>query len=154
MLQFGNALPGRDYRFRPAAFGLVERDGLLGAVRVTRSGDSAYFDLPGGAIDEGESEPAALTREFLEETGLIIRPIDRIAEARQYFLRSDGEAVNNACGFWMVEATGSRPEAQCEDDHELVWLEPLFALAHLRHEAHAWAVARWLRAGPGQHSQP
>jgi len=27
----------------------------------------------------------------------------------------------------------------------MVWLEPLRALFSLRHEAHSWAVARWLR---------
>jgi 8-oxo-dGTP diphosphatase len=32
-----------------------------------------------------------------------------------------------------------------EDDHALVWLAPAEALVRLRHEAHAWAVAAWLR---------
>jgi len=41
--------------------------------------------------------------------------------------------------------TGADPLAKQEADHELVWLEPLRALFSLRHEAHSWAVARWLR---------
>lgn len=143
-LQFGTARPGLDYTHRPAAFGLVEQDGKLACVRVDR-GEGAYYDLPGGAVDGGESEVQAVVREFLEETGLSIRPEDRIAEARQYFLKSDGAPVNNAGGFWTARVEGCDPDAKCEDDHELVWLDPLFALANLRHEAHAWAVVCWLR---------
>ncbi len=32
-----------------------------------------------------------------------------------------------------------------EADHELVWITPHDALRRLRHDAHAWAVAAWLR---------
>ena len=32
-----------------------------------------------------------------------------------------------------------------EDDHTLVWMDPHAAIAALRHDAHAWAVAAWLR---------
>lgn len=144
-LQFGTARPGLDYLHRPTAFGLVVQDGRLACVRVDR-GEGAYHDLPGGAVDGDETEQQALVREFVEETGLIIEPDDRIAEAAQFFLKSDGSPVNNAGGFWTARVLKSDPAAKCEDDHELVWLDPLQALKGLRHEAHAWAVARWLRA--------
>lgn len=143
-LQFGTARPGLDYLHRPAAFGLVERDGKLACVRVDR-GEGAYYDLPGGAVDGDESELQAVMREFREETGLSVQPEDRITEAGQYFLKSDGAPVNNVGGFWTARLQGLDPAAKCEDDHELVWLEPVSALARLRHEAHAWAVACWLR---------
>ena len=144
-LQFGTARPGLDYVHRPAAFGLAEKDGKLACVRVDR-GEGSYFDLPGGAIDGEESEQQALIREFAEETGLIIQPEDRLVEAAQYFRKTDGSPVNNAGGFWTVGLSGFDPSTQCEADHELVWLEPLEAIASLRHEAHAWAVAKWLRS--------
>ncbi|MNS65180.1 hypothetical protein D3C72_983320 [compost metagenome] len=85
-------------------------------------------------------------REFAEETGLIVQPEDRLAEAAQYFRKTDGSPVNNAGGFWTARVTGFDASTQCEADHELVWLDPLEALSHLRHEAHAWAVAKWLRS--------
>ena len=34
---------------------------------------------------------------------------------------------------------------KCEDDHTLVWMKPEVAVTRLRHDAHAWAVAAWLR---------
>jgi 8-oxo-dGTP diphosphatase len=44
-------------------------------------------------------------------------------------------------------STGERPELKVEDDHTLVWLDPRDAVVALRHDAHAWAVAAWLRRG-------
>ena len=143
-LQFGTPAPGLAYRPRPTAFGLVFQDGRLACVRVDR-GAGSYFDLPGGAVDGDETEEQAVVREFLEETGLTVRPVARIAEAAQYFRKTDGEPINNTGGFWIAEQRAFDPAAKVEADHELVWLDPHGALRELRHEAHAWAVAVWLR---------
>ena len=64
--------PGLDYRERPAAYGLLERDGRLALVHVSLEDRPPFFDLPGGGIDAGEDEAAALVREFGEETGLVV----------------------------------------------------------------------------------
>ena len=143
-LQFGTAGPGDDHRLRATAFGLVIQDGKLACVRVDR-GEGSYFDLPGGAVDGDETEEQAVVREFLEETGMTVRPLARIAHAAQYFHKSDGEPLNNIGGFWIAEQLSLNPAAKVEADHELVWLAPSAALARLRHEAHAWAVTVWLR---------
>ncbi|MDP1913632.1 NUDIX domain-containing protein [Brevundimonas sp.] len=143
-LQFGTAAPGLDHRPRPTAFGLVFESGKLACVRVDR-GEGSYLDLPGGAVDGGETEEQAVAREFLEETGMTVRPLTRIAEASQYFRKSDGEPINNIGGFWIAQQLSLDPAAKVEADHELVWLYPLEALAQLRHDAHAWAVTVWLR---------
>lgn len=142
--QFGQPLPGLEYRDRPTAFGLVFHDGKLACVRVDR-GAGSYYDLPGGAVDGDETEEQALIREFVEETGMAVRPFDRIAEAAQYFRKSTGEPLNNRGGFWIAERLSIDPAAKVEADHELVWLHPHTALNELRHDAHAWAVAVWLR---------
>ena len=143
-LQFGTAASGLDYRPRSTAFGLVFADGRLACVRVDR-GEGSYFDLPGGAVDGDETEEQAVVREFLEETGMTVRPLTRIAEASQYFCKSDGEPINNTGGFWIAEQLSLDPAAKVEADHDLVWLDPREALASLRHDAHAWAVTAWLR---------
>jgi 8-oxo-dGTP diphosphatase len=142
-LQFGYADPDTEYLFRPAVFGLLFHDEKIACVRVTR--DMPYFDLPGGAVDGDETEPQALVREFIEETGMTVRPLERIAEAGQYFRKSDGAPVNNLGGFWIAERLALDPSRKVEDDHELVWLHPRTALAELRHDAHAWALAKWMR---------
>jgi 8-oxo-dGTP diphosphatase len=106
----------------------------------------AYYDLPGGAIDPGETEAQALAREFGEETGLRIRPLQPFAWAAQYMQKSDGRAVNNLCAFWMAEiVAGPDAALKQEDDHALVWLDPEDAMRELRHDAYAWALLAWRR---------
>lgn len=144
--EFGVAEPGIDYRERPCAFGIAEHDGKIACVRVDR-GERSYFDLPGGAIDGDESEAEALAREFREETGLTVSGVRRIGRTSQRFRRSTGEPVRNLSGVWVADVQGHDPNAKIEDDHELVWLDPVRAVSELRHEAHAWAVALWLRLG-------
>jgi 8-oxo-dGTP diphosphatase len=145
-LQFGARIPGRDYPDRPAAFGVVERDGRIALVRITRPDTAPYFDLPGGALDPGEDDEAALVREFGEETGLKVGPGRLLGRASQYLVKTDGETANNRCALFEANLLGEDAGLKIEDDHELVWLEPLEAITRLRHDAHAWAVAAWLRA--------
>lgn len=144
-LQFGNAEPGRAYADRPAAFGVVEREGRIALVLISREGEAAYFDLPGGALDPGETEIEALVREFGEETGLVVEAGPLLARADQYMVKTDGQAVNNRSGLFVARAVGENPALKIEDDHELVWMDPDGALRVLRHDSHAWAVACWIR---------
>lgn len=146
-LQFGTPESGVDYRDRPAAFGVAVRDGRLAVVKVTKPGQAPWLDLPGGALDPGEDDIAALVREFGEETGLVVRGGALLTRADQMFRRDDGSPVNNRSGIYRVEVASEDPTLKIEDDHELQWIEPLEALKRLRHGSHAWAVACWLRAG-------
>ena len=144
--QFGTPDPNRTYVDRPAVFGLVEREGRIALVRIQKPLAVAWLDLPGGGIDPGESEEEALAREFGEETGLIVTPGEVFARADQRYINTDGEAYNNRGAFWTATLEDEAPALKIEDDHELVWIDPHEALVRLRHDAHAWAVAAWLRA--------
>ena len=148
-LQFGVRASDRDYPSRPAAFGVVPRNGCIALVRIVRPGETPYLDLPGGALEPGEDDAAALVREFGEETALKVTPGRLLGHVRQYLVKTDGHSANNLCALFEAEATGEDPALKIEADHELVWLEPLAALQRLRHDAHAWAVTTWLRATSG-----
>lgn len=143
--QFGDPEPGRTYRDRPAAFGIAERGGKIAVVRVEKPGHPAWLDLPGGAIDAGEGPEQAVVREYGEETGLKVAVVEPYAKADQFFVNTDGEAFNNRATFFVLSVEGEAAELKIEDDHTLVWLEPHEAVERLRHDAHAWAVAAWLR---------
>lgn len=143
--QFGDPEPGRTYRDRPAAFGIVERGGKIALVRIEKPNHPAWIDLPGGALDPGEDAAQAVVREFGEEAGLKIAADQAYAYADQRFINTDGEAFNNRGTFFTLTLVGEDAGLKIEDDHALVWLAPAEALVRLRHEAHAWAVAAWLR---------
>lgn len=147
--QFGEPDEGVDYTDRPAAFGIAECDGRIAAVHVVKPGHGEWLDLPGGALDPGEDAPAAVVREFAEETGLKVRADAEFAKADQYFRKTDGSPVNNRGAFLTLAVEGEDAAAKIEDDHTLVWVEPHAAIVRLRHDAHAWAVAAWLRRGKG-----
>jgi 8-oxo-dGTP diphosphatase len=143
--QFGRAEPGREYRDRPAAFGIVDRDSRVALVRIEREGKEPWYDLPGGALNEGETHEQAVVREVGEEAGLLVEVGERFAEANQFFVRDDGEAVNNLCVFFEAHFAAEDPSLKLDPDHTLVWMPPEPALAALRHEAHAWALHTLLR---------
>ena len=145
--QFGASEPGVSYRDRPAAFGVIERAGYIACVFITRP-EGAYYDLPGGAVDGGETDAQTLVREFGEETGLIVTPGRSLGCARQFMRMVSGEAVNNLCAFFEGRVQGENGALKIEDDHRLEWLAPLELIANLRHDAHAWAVTAWLRQAP------
>ena len=145
--RFGVAKPGLTYLDRPAAFGVLERGGRIAAASVNKPGHASWCDLPGGAVDPGEDDAAALVREFGEETGLRVRPGVLLGRADQFFISTTGEPFNNRAALFVAELAGESPELKIEADHELVWLTPLEAVSGLRHDAHAWAVTAWLRRG-------
>ena len=141
--QFG--VPGVNYQDRPAAFGIAVKDGRIAVVHVDKGDKGSWTDLPGGAIDPGEDAAQAVVREFGEETGLAITAGAAFTRADQRFLNTDGTPYNNRGTFFEVEVTGDAPGLKVEDDHTLDWMAPAAALRRLRHEAHAWAVAAWMR---------
>ena len=141
--QFGEKLPDRDYRPRTAGYGVLMRDGRIACARIGY--DNFKYDLPGGAVDPGENPEQAVVREFGEETGLKVEVVRPITDLLHYFIHDDGTAYNNHYHFFEMRQTGDIPEARCEPDHELVWLEPMQTLANLKNEGYACAVTLWLR---------
>jgi 8-oxo-dGTP diphosphatase len=145
--QFGEPEPGRDYPDRPAAFAVIEREGRVAVVRVTFEDGGGRTDLPGGGLDPGETAAQAAVRECGEEAGLLVEAGEAFVRADHYFVNEKGVSRNTRGVFLTARLVREEPALKTEADHALDWLEPHEALVQLDREAHAWAVAAWLRRG-------
>lgn len=145
--QFGQPKPGIDYPDRPAAFVVVARDdGMIATVRVDYPDGDLRIDLPGGGIDPGEDAATAAARECGEEAGLKVEMGGELTRADHFFLNQQDKPVNTRGVFFAAQLTDEDPSLKIEDDHTLVWMTPDEALTKLTREAHAWAMAVWLRS--------
>jgi 8-oxo-dGTP diphosphatase len=97
--------------------GLLVRDGRVLIGRRKIEPRKGHWDLPGGFLEEGELPLDGLRREFLEETGLDVRPVEWIgAHVDPY----DDHFVLGLT--WIVEAEGDPVPA--DDVEELAWFRP------------------------------
>jgi NAD+ diphosphatase len=98
----------------PGVQGILERDGRVLLARRKNEPRRGYWDLPGGFVHETEAAVDGLRREFLEETGLDVEPVE--------LMRIDIEPYAGRHVFsvtWIVRGEGEPVAA--DDVEELRW---------------------------------
>jgi 8-oxo-dGTP pyrophosphatase MutT (NUDIX family) len=98
-----------------------------GRVLLTRSSfrDRDFVNFPGGGVEIGEGPMDALLREFVEETGLIVRP-SRTLYASEGAHLSTQAPIQIVSAYWLVERTGGelRAGGNGDDVLDLFWSDP------------------------------
>jgi 8-oxo-dGTP diphosphatase len=89
---------------------------LLAARRLEPPALAGGWELPGGKVEPGEEEAAALVRECREELGVEIRLLERVGGDWPM----TGDAVLRA---WTAEIVDGVPRP-LEDHSEVRWLDP------------------------------
>ncbi|MEO3892367.1 NUDIX domain-containing protein [Nonomuraea sp. B5E05] len=96
-----------------------------GDLLMIRRTDNDNWAVPGGAIDLGESIPAAAVRETLEETGItceITGLVGTYSDPRHVILyTSNGEARQEFSIVLTARATGGQPTPS-EESREVRWM--------------------------------
>jgi ADP-ribose pyrophosphatase YjhB (NUDIX family) len=88
----------------PGAQGILERDGRVLLARRANEPRKGHWDVPGGFLHEAEKPEDGLRREFLEETGIEVEPVElmridiepyagRYVFSVTYLVRGDGDPV-------------------------------------------------------------
>jgi 8-oxo-dGTP diphosphatase len=97
--------------------GLLVRDGRVLIGRRKIEPRKGYWDLPGGFLEEGELPLDGLRREFLEETGLHVEPVEWVGAFVDPY---DDHSVLGLT--WIV--TGEGEPVPADDVEELAWFGP------------------------------
>lgn len=110
---------GSDYwaNSMPATQGLLERDGRVLLGRRKHDPRAGHWDIPGGFLNEGEEPFDGLRREFLEETGIHVEPVEWLGA----FIDPYGDRFVLGLG-WVVAGEGEPVAA--DDIEELTWFAP------------------------------
>ncbi|MCT4704124.1 pyrimidine (deoxy)nucleoside triphosphate diphosphatase [Enterobacteriaceae bacterium H20N1] len=106
---------------------IIERDGKILLAQRPETGDQpGLWEFPGGKVEAGESQPAALVRELREELGIE-------AEVGNYVASHKREVCGRIIHLhaWRVPAFRGEMTAYCHSGR--VWCYPA--------EAFAWALA-------------
>ena len=94
----------------------------------------------------GETPAQTVTREALEECGLIILPSSELGRAVE-LVHSPAEQryFEKRCIFLcaIVEGVAGIPS---DADHQVTWLPPAVAITRMAHRSHAWAVQLWVNS--------
>jgi len=132
---------------RESAYVLGIRDD--GCLAVVRTSQGTF--LPGGGIESGETPQEAITREALEECGLIIQPGAWVVCAIQFVYAEQEKTHFEKRSTFLDGVIVGFDSTYCEPDHELVWVEAEEATRILAHESQRWVVKQWQA---GKLSQP
>jgi 8-oxo-dGTP pyrophosphatase MutT (NUDIX family) len=102
---------------------LREEDKVL----LTRSkyGAKEFVNFPGGGVEIGEAPMAALLREFIEETGLGVRPSRTLYSSEGAHLSTQAP-IQIVSSYWLVERISGklRVGGNGDDVLDLFWADP------------------------------
>lgn len=92
----------REVKDRLAVYGLLIRNSQLLLIQPVHSDN---WELPGGRVDDNESEDETLKREISEEVGFNISKIGKCVFARQQNFYADNidQFFNSAQKFYMID---------------------------------------------------
>src|SRR5262245_45446575 len=125
-MELSTVTDARSYPQRPflAVSAAIVRDGKILVVRRARPPANGIYTLPGGVVEVGETLTEAVTREVLEETGLVIEPV-ALAGFREAIARDGADRVERHFVILCFAARWQAGEPVLNEElSEAHWLDP------------------------------
>lgn len=141
MKRIGKKLENVVYNKRPGAYVIIERD-EDNKIAIATDAVNVYFFL-GGGIEKNETAEGALRREVVEESGYSLKNI-------RLFDKVNSWCYNEKYGYLDVEATiyiakfGEKIAKPTEEDHKVLWVNPLEYKDKLYHEYQRYVLKRYI----------
>jgi 8-oxo-dGTP diphosphatase len=104
---------------KPCVGVLAVKEGQLLLVRRAIEPYFGYWDIPGGFLEAGEHPEAGAIREMVEETGLVIEPVEILGLYMSTYGPA-GEPTLNIC--YLAEVAGGQPRP-ASDASDLRWFD-------------------------------
>ena len=137
---FGEKIDGVEYINRVGVYGIViDNEGKIATIKTP----TGYF-LPGGGIEDGETHKECIEREFIEETGFEVSIEKYIGKSSLYHISKTNKYLHGIGYFYIVNLK-SMTNKKVEEDHELIWIEPVECVKGLFLKHQAWAVSETLK---------
>ena len=113
---------------RLSARGIVVRDD--GKIAIFNKLIKNEYKLPGGGIENNETEEEAFKREVLEETGCIVEIEEKLGITEEYKTQTNFKQISNVFIGKVIEDTNQLNVTQKERDEgaQLLWKTPQEAL--------------------------
>lgn len=94
--------------------GIVIKDSKVLLARHTYGGGAGKLIVPGGYVEYGETPQDALVREYMEETGIEVKPKDIIG------IRFN---MHDWYVAFRAEYISGIPRSDCDENSEVLWVD-------------------------------
>ncbi|MFD1174538.1 NUDIX hydrolase [Oceanobacillus picturae] len=140
-LIFGSKNEHVDYRVKKGAYAVIFND-LKNKVLAVQTANGNHF-LPGGGMEDNESDIECLKREVIEETGNKIEINSFIGNAICYFYSTKNEPLLSDGYFYRAKLL-ERVQDPVEEDHYVKWVKLEKLEESFFHEHQIWAIKKGL----------
>lgn len=125
---------GVQYVHRKGAYLIPIKDDRIGVIQTPKG-----FFLPGGGIENGETDTLCIMRECMEETGYSILIKKKVCSAEAYGKHPVMGYFHPIQTYYLGEFTEQK-QLPAESDHKLVWMKYADLKGKMYVEMQNWAL--------------
>lgn len=108
-----------DCNYRKTCYGIALKKNKILVVFSEKECD---YSLVGGGIENGETPKEALKREFLEESGYLIKDVREFINIDCFWVKNNGTKMETDAFFYLVKVDETNNQNPTEAFHIPMWI--------------------------------